>query len=125
MDNTPITKNPEAIEAAEEKKAEELKAKYGKVYKVGVTIPVDDIDSLDMTYYFKKPSLPAYDRFVKTMNKVGASAASKRFLMDAVVDEDKERLVAVMDEYPGVAITVGNKLSEILGLTDSVNLRKL
>ena len=116
MDNTPITKNPEAIEAAEEKKAEELKAKYGKVYKVGVTIPVDDIDSLDMTYYFKKPSLPAYDRFVKTMNKVGASAASKRFLMDAVVDEDKE---------PGVAITVGNKLSEILGLTDSVNLRKL
>ena len=30
-----------------------------------------------------------------------------------------------MEEYPGVAITIGNKLTELLGLTDGVNLKKL
>ena len=30
-----------------------------------------------------------------------------------------------MEEYPGVALTIAGKLTEILGLTNAVNLKKL
>lgn len=48
-----------------------------------------------------------YDRYVKTAAKVGITKASKVFMLDAVVDEDKERLTADMEEYPGVSISIG------------------
>ena len=97
--------------------AEAMRQKYGKVYKVSVTVPVDDEESKDFSYHFKRPSVPSYDRYIKK--------ASKTFMLDAVVDEDRDRLTADMEEYPGVAITIGNKLTELLGLTDGVNLKKL
>lgn len=102
-----------------------LKEKYGKVYEVGVTVPVDDDESKEFSYHFKRPSVPSYDRYIKTASKIGMTKASKAFMLDAVVDEDRERLTADMEEYPGVAITIGNKLTELLGLTDGVNLKKL
>ena len=107
-------------------KIEELKRKYGgKVYRGKVTVPVDDESEQEYSYHFKRPSVPSYDRYVKTAAKVGITKASKTFLLDAVVDEDKERLTADMEEFPGVAITIGNKLTELLGLTDGINLKKL
>ena len=105
--------------------AEAMRQKYGKVYKVSVTVPVDDEESKDFSYHFKRPSVPSYDRYVKTAAKVGITKASKAFMLDAIVDEDRERLTADMEEFPGVAITIGNKLTELLGLTDGVNLKKL
>ena len=102
-----------------------MKDKYGKVYKVGIAVPIDDDSSKEFSYYFKRPSVPSYDRYIKTASKLGITKASKAFRLDAVVDEDRERLTADMEEYPGVAITIGNKLTELLGLTDGVNLKKL
>ena len=105
---------------------EALKQKYGgKVYKVGVTVPIDDESEQEFSYFFKRPSVPSYDRYIKTASKVGITKASKAFMQDAVVEEDRERLTADMEEYPGVAITIGNKLTELLGLTHGVNLKKL
>lgn len=105
--------------------AEAMKQKYDKVYKVGITAVVDDETEQEISYFFKRPSIPSYDRFVKTMAKVGISKASKTFILDAVVDEDRERLTSDMEEYPGISITIGNKLGELLGLGNDVNLRKL
>lgn len=105
--------------------AEAMKQKYGKVYKVAITVPIDDESEQEFAYHFKRPSIPSYDRYVKTAAKVGITKASKAFMLDAVVDEDRGRLTADMEEYPGVAITIGNKLTELLGLTDGVNLKKL
>ena len=105
---------------------EALKAKYGgKLYRVGIIIPVDDDEEKEFSYHFKRPSLPSYDRYVQSAAKQGITKASRVFMLDAVVDEDKERLKADMDEYPGVGISIGNKLTEILGLTDTANLKKL
>ena len=42
-----------------------------------------------------------------------------------VVDEDRDRLTSEMEEYPGVALSIAGKLTEILGLTNAVNLKKL
>lgn len=105
--------------------AEAMRHKYGKAYKVGVTVPVDDETESELSYYFKRPSIPVYDRFVKTMSKIGISKASKTFILDSVVDEDRERLTADMEEYPGISITIGNRLGELLGLGNDVNLKKL
>ena len=56
---------------------EAMKQKYGKVYKVAVNVPVDDENEAELAYHFKRPSVPVYDRFVKTMSKIGISKASK------------------------------------------------
>lgn len=105
--------------------AEAMRQKYGKVYRVGISVPDDDETEKELAYYFKRPSIPVYDRFVKTMSKVGISKASKTFLLDSVVDEDRDRLVADMEECPGISITIGNRLGELLGLGNDVNLKKL
>lgn len=124
MENTEkTTGTPAPATAAQSEEA--LKAKYGKLYRVGVTIPVDDDEEKEFSYYFKRPTVSSYDRFIQTTSKHGITKASRVFMLDAVVDEDRERLKADLEEYPGVGISIGNKLTEILGLTDSTNLKKL
>ena len=115
---------------------EQLKAKYGgKLYRVGfnvcqkypqipITVPVDDESEKEFSYYFKRPTVPSYDRYIKTAAQ-GITKASKAFMLDAVIDEDAERLTKDMEENPGIAISIGNKLTEILGLTGTANLKKL
>lgn len=40
---------------------EQLKAKYGgKLYRVGITVPVDDESEKEFSYYFKRPTVPIY-----------------------------------------------------------------
>lgn len=102
-----------------------LKEKYGKVYRVGMTVPEDDSKYTELAYHFKRPAVASYDRYVKSASQVGITQASKVFMLDAVIEEDKDRLAADMEEYPGVAITIGGKLTEILGLTNTANLKKL
>lgn len=105
---------------------EALKQKYGgQLYQVGITVPVDDTSSKDYSYRFKRPAVQSYDRYVRTASKVGITKASEAFMLDAVIDEDKDRLIVDMAENPGISIMIGNKLTEILGLSDTVNLKKL
>ena len=105
---------------------EQLKEKYGgKLYRVGMTVPVDDENEVEYVYRFKRPSVPSYDRYIKSASQSGITKVSKVFMLDAVIDEDKERLTKDMEENPGIAITIGNKLTEILGLTNTANLKKL
>lgn len=66
-----------------------------------------------------------YDRYLKGVQQSGMTRASKTFLLDCVVDEDRDRLTSELEEYPGVALTIAGKLTEILGLTNAVNLKKL
>ena len=74
---------------------EQLKAKYGgKLYRVGITVPVDDESEKEFSYYFKRPTVPSYDRYIKTAAQ-GITKASKAFMLDAVIDEDAERLVGL------------------------------
>ena len=103
----------------------ELKEKYGKVYRIGMTVFEDDETEIELVYHFKRPSVASYDRYVRSLAQIGASKASKQFMLDAVVDEDEARLTADAETYPGVAVAIGGKLTDILGLTNAVNLKKL
>ena len=118
MKSSPAPTLPAATKLASD---EELKAKYGKVYRIGMTVSED----VELLYRFKRPSVASYDRYVKTLAQIGASKASKRFMLDAVVEEDEARLTADAETYPGVAMAIGGKLTDILGLTSAVNLKKL
>ena len=119
-------KNTPALPAADKPASdEELKSKYGKVYRIGMTVFEDDETEIELVYHFKRPSVASYDRYVRSLAQIGASKASKRFMLDAVVEEDEARLTADAETYPGVAVAIGGKLTDILGLTNAVNLKKL
>ena len=53
-------------DTAQKSQTEELKEKYGKVYRVGATIEVDDETEKNVEFFFKRPSTASYDRYVKT-----------------------------------------------------------
>ena len=112
-------KKTDAAAAVPQSEKDTLKAKYCSVRED------EDSDALEFGYYFKRPSVPSYDRYLKGVQQFGMTRASKTFLLDCVVDEDKDRLTSEMEEYPGVALTIAGKLTEILGLTNAVNLKKL
>lgn len=118
---------PVAAEAANEPVlsfAEELKKKYGKVYEIGATIEVDDETTLDLTYYFKRPSTASYDRYVKSASQ-SATKALKTFLFDNVVSECESKLMADLEEYPAMSLSIGEKLLGMLGLSKQTNLKML
>lgn len=105
-------------------KLEELKAKYSKVYRVGTEIEVDDETSIEKEYFFKKPSLASYDRYVKTTSN-GATKALKMFLYDSVCEESREALETDLEEYPALAMSIGEKLLSMMGLGKSTSLKLL
>ena len=43
-------------DTAQKSQTEELKEKYGKVYRVGATIEVDDETEKNVEFFFKRPS---------------------------------------------------------------------
>jgi hypothetical protein len=128
MEDTKKIQTAQAKDTAAETQSDKettLKSKYGNVYRVGMIVPIDDEKEQEYAYYFKRPSVPSYDRYLKTAAQIGITKASKAFMLDSVVDGDKDRLTRDMEENPGIAITIGNKLTEILGLTNTANLKKL
>ena len=111
--------------AAAKAEAEQLKEKYKcKVYRVGITIPQDDSEEKEFAYYFKRPAIASYDRYLKSAAQQGIVKASKVFMLDCVTEESRDALITDMEEYPGIAVSVGNRLTEILGLTNA-NLKML
>ena len=103
---------------------EELKAKYGKVYKVAVTIEPDDDTQLELIYYFKRPNTASYDRYLKMAAK-GMTKALRDFIFDNVLDESRDELARDLEEYPALALEVGQKLLAMLGLATATNLKML
>ncbi len=112
-----------AKEIEEEKK---LKEKYGKLYKITSSIIEDEEteEQITVSFLFKKPLTPSLNRYLKTANK-NMTASTSAFLMDNIIDEQKEQLKEKMAEYPALSIGIGEKLLNVLGLSSNVNLTKL
>lgn len=107
-----------------QKQEDGLKTKYGKIYAVGMTLTPDDDTEIEKVYYFKKPSVASYDRYVKTASN-GMTKALKNFMFDAVIEEYRQQLTEDLEEYPALAISVGEKLLAMMGLAKDTNLKKL
>lgn len=107
---------------------EALKAKYkeegGKVYDVTVTVQVDDDTEEEFSFLFRKPKPASYDRYVKTISN-SVTKASRSFVYDNIVDEQKEELKKTVEEYPAITISLADKLLRMLGLADTTSVKKL
>lgn len=104
----------------------ELKEQYKgqKVYTIEHMIQVDDETEETYIFLFRKPQPASYDRYIKTMSK-SATNASKAFVADNIIAEQRENLEEAMEEYPAMTISIAEKLLRMLGLGDMTTVKKL
>lgn len=123
-----IEETEETKKENKKKRVESLKKKYkeegGKVYEVTTTVQVDDDTEEEFAFLFRKPKTASYDRYVKTISN-SATKASKSFVFDNIIEEQKEELKETMEEYPAITISLADKLLRMLGLADSTSVKKL
>lgn len=103
---------------------EKLKATGEKYYEVSVELQVDDDTEEEKTYFFQKPKSPSYDRYLKTVS-ASSSKALKAFCEDNICAEQKDILRADFEEYPAIALSIGEKLMAMLGLSKATAVKKL
>ena len=103
---------------------EMYKAKYGKVYRVCATVEPDDSTTVELEYYFRKPATASYDRYVKSTSQ-SPTKALKAFVTDNIIEEQTSKLNSDLEEYPALALSVGEKLLNMLGLSKDLNLKLL
>jgi hypothetical protein len=106
------------------KNTESYKSKYGKVYQVSLTIQPDDFTNEELSYIFKKPNTASYDRYIKGTSQ-SPTKALKIFVQDNIIDEQAGKLEKDLEEYPALALSLGEKLLNMLGLSKDINLKQL
>lgn len=115
-------------EAAKKADVESLKAKYSgtdeKIYTVTTTVQVDDDTEEEFSYLFRKPKPASYDRYVKTISN-SVTKASKSFVFDNIIEEQRDELKKTVEEYPAITISLADKLLRMLGLADTTSVKKL
>lgn len=115
-------------EAAQKADVESLKRKYSgteeKVYTVTTTVQVDDDTEEEFSYLFRKPKPASYDRYVKTISN-SVTKASKSFVFDNIIEEQRDELKKTVEEYPAITISLADKLLRMLGLADTTSVKKL
>lgn len=118
-------KKTDAAAAVPQSEKDTLKAKYGKVFRVSCSVREDeDSDALEFGYYFKRPSVPSYDRYLKGVQQFGMTRASKTFLLGLRGGRGQGPPDLRDGGISRRGLTIAGKLTEILGLTNAVNLKK-
>lgn len=115
-------------EAEQTGDVESLKRKYSgtdeKIYTMTTTVQVDDDTEEEFSYLFRKPKPASYDRYVKTISN-SVTKASKSFVFDNIIDEQRDELKKTVEEYPAITISLADKLLRMLGLADTTSVKKL
>ena len=115
-------------EAAKKEDVESLVKKYSgtdeKIYTVTTTVQVDDDTEEELSYLFRKPKPASYDRYVKTISN-SVTKASKSFVFDNIIEEQRDELKKTVEEYPAITISLADKLLRMLGLADTTSVKKL
>lgn len=115
-------------EAEQTGDVESLKRKYSgtdeKIYTVTTTVQVDDDTEEEFSYLFRKPKPASYDRYVKTISN-SVTKASKSFVFDNIIEEQRDELKKTVEEYPAITISLADKLLHMLGLADTTSVKKL
>lgn len=102
-----------------------VKEKYGEVYEIGTVVDEDDeTDGRRLSFYFRRPTVASFNRYLKTAGKNMATSTTA-FVLDNIVDEQRAAFEKECDRYPGLALGLGTKLLSAIGLGDNVNFRKL
>ncbi len=82
------------------------KAKYpGKIHSVSVA---------ETEYFFRKPSIPEFESFVKMSNDEDMKHAALRMLvLDVIVLPDRKAFMSELEEAPGLWLPIGGKVLDL------------
>lgn len=104
---------------------EKMKAKYGVLYEIGVTVDEDDkTEGRVIIFLFKKPTIAVFNRYLKNAKK-NIAASTAVFTSDCIITEQEEQFREECERYPGLSLNMGSRLLETIGMGDNVNFRKL
>ena len=102
-----------------------LKKKYGEIYQIDVVVGGDDeTEGENLRYIFKKPNTASFNRYLKTASK-NMSVSTTAFVMDNIIEEQSDEFTKQSESYPGLALNIGTKLLNALGLGDNINFKRL
>lgn len=104
--------------------AQQYKNEGKQIYIVTASIYIDDLTDKSLHYLFGKPNVASYDRYVKTM-ATSNTKALKTFVLDNIIPEQRLELKGMLNKYPALAISLGEKLLAMLGLAKDVAVKKL
>lgn len=118
----PVTEKVETFEDLCRKYAD--KGMRGKMYIVTTNLSQDDDMDRTMEFLFAEPKAASYDRYVKTAS-VSSSKAMRTFVLDNVCPEQRKDLEKLLNEFPAMGISLGEKLLYMLGLSKTTTVRRL
>ena len=100
------------------------KGMRGKMYIVTTNLSQDDDMDRTMEFLFSEPKAASYDRYVKTAS-VSSSKAMRTFVLDNICQEQRKDLEKLLNEFPAMGISLGEKLLYMLGLSKTTTVRRL
>ncbi len=118
----PVTEKVETFENLCRKYAD--KGMSGKMYIVTTNLSQDDDMDRTMEFLFSEPKAASYDRYVKTAS-VSSSKAMRTFVLDNICTEQRKDLEMLLNEFPAMGISLGEKLLYMLGLSKTTTVRRL
>ena len=115
-------KNANKLEALRQK----YKEKDGKIYQITTVIQEDDEEDgeKEFIFIFRKPGTASYERYAKTSTTSNVKAL-KAFVMDNICDEQRGELEKALEEYPAMALNLGERLLNMLGFSKDTQVKKL
>jgi hypothetical protein len=100
----------------------DLKSKFGKVFEVHFE---REDEEGEVSVFVRKPKKAEYDRFNReAMDEDRRPSAMANLTRDCVVYPDRVQFDALLEDLPGLTITVGDKLLRLAGLTKGAEAKK-
>ena len=125
-----VQQNPAAPATEQMETFEDLCRKYaekgmrGKMYIVTTNLSQDDDMDQTLEFLVAEPKAASYDRYVKT-SSVSSSKAMRTFVLDNICTEQRKKLEKLLNEFPAMGISLGEKLLYMLGLSKTTTVRRL
>ena len=104
-----------------EQTIQDWKTKYSKVYKLAA-----EDQGTELEVYIKKPTRQIFNRFQDAIGaKKSIGDASRQLIFDVLLAPDKDELIKIFEEKPGLVTALGNKVSDIVGLSANFTVTEL
>lgn len=113
------------VEAGLDELIKRWKEQYGDVYEIKPDSYEEALkEGLPETFYFRLPGRPELSRFAKGA-MTDTLKALNNLVMDCLLYPDKAVVTALLDRKPGLAVSLGSKVQQLVGTSLDFTHRKL
>lgn len=106
-----------------QEKINDWKEQYGEIYEIAADVEFEQ-NSEQMIFIFRKPNRQHLSRYIKTAMK-NAYKAMHTLVFDTLLYPDKDKVSKMVEEKPGLIISLGNELQDIIGVNQDFFSKKL